>query len=143
MKSCSILCVVGHSGLLRALLQVHSFKLEKKRGNMGFAPSNLASKKFILKFVELVCYKISKSKVQGKIYDKTFHKQVMVFIVMMIFRVGGSGSIQMFSWGDNVDSQIFGIMTSVGYFYIIIILLIGIAMGDNNKFTVKFHFNKS
>ena len=138
MKSCSILCVVGHSGLLRALLQVHSFKLEKKRGNMGFAPSNLASKKFILKFVELVGYQIiSKRKVQGKIDDKTFHKQVMVFIVMMIFRVGGSGSIQMFNWGDNVDSNIFGIMTSVGYFYFIIILLVGIAMGDNNKFTVR------
>ena len=104
---------------------------------MGFAPSNLASKKFILKFVELVGYKISKRKVKGKNYDKTFHKQVMVFIVMMIFRVGGSGSIQMFNWGDNVDSNIFGIMTSVGYFYFIIILLVGIAMGDNNKFTVR------
>ena len=56
---------------------------------------------------------------------------------MMIFRVGGSGSIQVFSWGDDVNTSIFGIMTSVGYFYFIIILLVGIAMGDNNKFTVR------
>ena len=67
----------------------------------------------------------------------------MVFIVMMIFRVGGSGSIQVFSWGDDVNTSIFGIMTSVGYFYFIIILLVGIAMGDNNKYTVKLNFNKS
>ena len=41
-----------------------------------------------------------------------------------------------FPWGSDTDSSIFGIMTSVGYFYFIIILLAGIAMGDNNKFTV-------
>ena len=59
----------------------------------------------------------------------------MVFIVFMIFRVGGSGST-VFPWGNDNDSSIFGVMTSVGYFYFIIILLVGIAMGDNNKFTV-------
>ena len=62
----------------------------------------------------------------------------MVFIVFMIFRVGGpSEASHVFGWGNDMDTSIFGIMTSVGYFYIIIILLIGIAMGDNNKFTVK------
>ena len=67
----------------------------------------------------------------------------MVFIVMMIFRLGGSSSSSqvqgnhVFSWGiGDIDASIFGIMTSVGYFYFTIILLIGIAMGDNNKFTV-------
>ena len=65
-----------------------------------------------------------------------------MFIVFMIFRVGGpSGASHVFGWGiGDVDTGIFGTLTSVGYFYIIIILLIGIAMGDNNKFTVKCHF---
>lgn len=67
------------------------------------------------------------------------NEQVMVFIVFMIFRVGGPDN-HVFDWGLNdIDFSIFGIMTSVGYFYFIIILLVGIAMGDNNKFTVKFH----
>lgn len=61
----------------------------------------------------------------------------MVFIVFMIYRVGGP-SANVFGWGvGDTDMAIFGIMTSVGYFYIVIILLIGIAMGDNNKFTVN------
>ena len=66
----------------------------------------------------------------------------MVFIVFMIFRVGGpSEASHVFGWGlGDVDTGIFGTLTSVGYFYIIIILLIGIAMGDNNKFTVKCHY---
>ena len=59
----------------------------------------------------------------------------MVFIVFMLFRVGGNGGTSVM-WGNNTDSLIFGIMTSAGYFYIVIILLIGIVMGDNNKFTV-------
>ena len=107
---------------------------------MGFAPSNLASKKFILKFVELVGYlhQYQKEKFREKSM-KNVHEQVMVFIVMMLFRLGGSSQVQgshVFPWGSDTDSSIFGIMTSVGYFYFIIILLIGIAMGDNNKFTV-------
>ena len=67
----------------------------------------------------------------------------MVFIVMMIFRLGGGAPSHVFSWGNDTDSSIFGIMTSVGYFYFIIILLVGIAMGDNTKYTVKLHFTKS
>ena len=68
------------------------------------------------------------------------NEQVMVFIVFMIFRVGGPAEADhLFGWGiGDIDFSIFGIMTSVGYFYFIIILLVGIAMGDNNKFTVKF-----
>ena len=68
-----------------------------------------------------------------------------MFIVFMIFRVGGpSGASHVFGWGiGDVDTGIFGTLTSVGYFYIIIILLIGIAMGDNNKFTVKCHYQLS
>ena len=69
------------------------------------------------------------------------NEQVMVFIVFMIFRVGGPAEADhLFGWGiGDIDFSIFGIMTSVGYFYFIIILLVGIAMGDNNKFTVKFN----
>ena len=60
----------------------------------------------------------------------------MVFIVFMLFRVGGNGG-NMVTWGDNTDSFIFGIMTSAGYFFFVIILIIGIVMGDNNhKITV-------
>ena len=68
------------------------------------------------------------------------NEQVMVFIVFMIFRVGGPAETNhLFGWGlGDIDFSIFGIMTSVGYFYFIIILLVGIAMGDNNKFTVNF-----
>ena len=51
-----------------------------------------------------------------------------------------------FPWGDprDVDMQIFGVMTSAGYFFFVIILIIGIVMGDNNhKFTVMRTWNKS
>ena len=59
----------------------------------------------------------------------------------MLYRLGGKivdlEYLVYFPWGNgDVDMQIFGIMTSAGYFYIVIVLLIGIVMGDNNKFTV-------
>ena len=61
----------------------------------------------------------------------------MVFIVFMIFRVGGKGGLEFVPWGHEPDSQIFGIMTSAGYLFSVIILIIGIVMGDNNhKITV-------
>ena len=60
----------------------------------------------------------------------------------MLYRVGGKIAdleyTSLFPWGNgDVDIGIFGIMTSAGYFFSVIILIIGIAMGDNNhKFTV-------
>eukprot|EP00092_Neocalanus_flemingeri_P029445 GFUD01031972.1.p1 GENE.GFUD01031972.1~~GFUD01031972.1.p1 ORF type:complete len:214 (-),score=53.80 GFUD01031972.1:33-674(-) len=154
---------------------------------MGFQPSNVMTKAFILKFVELF----------------------FVFIVFLLFRVGRGGDV--FYWGagpqlvteplpttttatttatttttttlatttttsnaafdkflDESEFEqkyndefvspdpyatpelfmseraendlIFGILASVGYFYITIVLMIGILMGDRQKFTM-FLFN--
>ena len=60
----------------------------------------------------------------------------------MLYRLGGKivdlEYLVYFPWGNgDVDMQIFGIMTSAGYFFFVIILIIGIVMGDNNhKITV-------
>jgi len=83
---------------------------------MAFKPSNLATPEFVFKFVELV----------------------FTFIVFMIFRVGNSGNV--FVWSFNDNDNIFGIMTSAGFFFFTIILLFGIALGDNAKMTL-FLFN--
>jgi len=131
---------------------------------MGFKASNIFSKAFIMKFVELF----------------------FVFIVFLLFRVGHKGDI--FFWGlgpypDLVPTDppstisppnttttssspfqsevkhegfvypepyaaapfmseraendlIFGVLTSVGYFFITIVLMIGIVMGDKQKYTM-------
>ena len=60
----------------------------------------------------------------------------------MLFRVGQNGDA--FYWGTGAaaiseraeNDLIFGILTSVGYFYITIVLMVGIALGDRQKFTV-------
>merc|ERR1711874_432822 len=94
--------------------------LAKNQDIMGFKPSNLASKKFVFKFVELA----------------------LLFVVFMLYRVGGKIAdleyTSLFPWGNgDVDIGIFGIMTSAGYLFSVIILIIGIVMGDNNhKFTL-------
>merc|ERR1711931_126683 len=63
--------------------------------------------------------------------------------MLMLFRVGNSGAV--FPWGTLLvpivnDDTIFGIMTSVGFFFFTIILMFGIALGDNAKMTL-FLFN--
>ena len=61
----------------------------------------------------------------------------------MIFRLSYSGDT--FHWGlgpfsltERAENDlILGILASTGYFFIIIILIIGIALGDESKFAVK------
>jgi len=87
---------------------------------MAFEAKNVMSKKFIMKLVELF----------------------FVFIVFLLFRVGQNGDA--FYWGTGAaaiseraeNDLIFGILTSVGYFYITIVLMVGIALGDRQKFTL-------
>ena len=35
------------------------------------------------------------------------------------------------------NDLVFGVLTSVGYFFITIVLMIGVIMGDDQKFTVR------
>ena len=67
---------------------------------------------------------------------------------MMLFRLGGSSQVQgshVFPWGSDTDSSIFGIMTSVGYFYFIIILLAlqTEQVSQRNFILLSLYFNRS
>ena len=158
---------------------------------MSFQASNLVTKAFVLKFVELVSLVTS---------VQLFSVQVFVFIVFLMFRVGDGGD--MFHWGqlpqqikccfsllsgtgfmttpatdpptttvnattttiaslnqykseksgDMMEPHlaglpsyaerpendlVFGVMTSAGYFLITIVLMIGVVMGDRQKYTVS------
>jgi len=149
---------------------------------MSFQASNLVTKAFVLKFVELVSLVTS---------VQLFSVQVFVFIVFLMFRVGDGGD--MFHWGTGFmttpatdppttttttvnattpttaspnqykseksgdvmephlaglpsyaerpeNDLVFGVMTSAGYFLITIVLMIGVVMGDRQKYTM-FLFN--
>lgn len=78
---------------------------------MAFTPRNLATKAFLMKFVELV----------------------MGFIVFLLFRCGNKGD--MLTWTNDVNSVVFGIMVYTGYFFIVLVMTIGIIMGDKAHFT--------
>ena len=71
--------------------------------------------------------------------------QLFVFIVFMIFRLGDSGDS--FHWGSGPLNQVttereendlvFGILTSTGYFFIVLVLMVGLVLGDTGKFSVS------
>ena len=72
--------------------------------------------------------------------------QVLILIVFLIFRLGRSGDI--FHWGYHAscplseraeNEMVLGVTTSAGYLYIVLILLVGVAMGDSGKYTVTQH----
>lgn len=91
---------------------------------MGFQLQNLTSRAFLMKVLELL----------------------FAFIVFMIFRLGNSGDALHWGFGLLVPTErsendlIMGILTSTGYFLIIFVLMIGIAMGDKSKISM-FIFN--
>jgi len=87
---------------------------------MGFQASNFTSRAFLMKIVQLF----------------------FVFIVFMIFRLADSGDS--FHWGNGPlvgteraeNDMILGILTSTGYFFIVLVLMVGIVMGDTSKFSL-------
>eukprot|EP00092_Neocalanus_flemingeri_P015025 GFUD01016228.1.p1 GENE.GFUD01016228.1~~GFUD01016228.1.p1 ORF type:complete len:157 (+),score=22.49 GFUD01016228.1:75-545(+) len=92
---------------------------------MAFQVSNLTSRVFLMKLLQLL----------------------FVFIVFMIFRLGASGDA--FHWGRGpfvMESEraendlVFGILTSTGYFFIVLVLMVGIVLGDTSKISM-FLFN--
>ena len=69
--------------------------------------------------------------------------QVLILIVFLLFRLGRSGDV--FHWGyyescplnERAENEmVLGVTTSTGYLYIVLILLVGIAMGDTGRYTV-------
>ena len=67
-------------------------------------------------------------------------------IVFLIFRLGRSGDI--FHWAyhgscplsERAENElVLGVTTSTGYLYIVLVLLVGTAMGDTGKYTVCNH----
>eukprot|EP00090_Calanus_glacialis_P015037 TRINITY_DN23911_c0_g1_i1.p1 TRINITY_DN23911_c0_g1~~TRINITY_DN23911_c0_g1_i1.p1 ORF type:complete len:156 (-),score=25.89 TRINITY_DN23911_c0_g1_i1:96-563(-) len=87
---------------------------------MGFQVSNFTSRAFLMKILQML----------------------FVFIVFMIFRLADSGDA--FHWGSGPlvmteraeNDMILGILASTGYFFIVLVLMVGIVMGDTSKFSM-------
>ena len=67
----------------------------------------------------------------------------MILIVFLIFRLGRNGDI--FHWGyygscslsERAENEmVLGVMTSTGYLFVVLILMVGVAMGDTGPYTV-------
>ena len=110
---------------------------------MGFSLENIKSRVFIMKVLQLVRTRAS----ECLINEAT--GQVLILIVFLIFRLGRSGDV--FQWGYHAgcplseraeNEMVLGVTTSAGYLYIVLILLVGVAMGDTGKYTVIKHTTK-
>ena len=64
----------------------------------------------------------------------------MAFITMVLARVGGSGvyDVDFLLFGDDTDSQYFGIMVVNGFFFLTMVQIIAIVLGDKNTVLVMF-----
>lgn len=61
---------------------------------------------------------------------------------MLMSRVGGPGGSTEISWGGTIsyiddNAYIFGHFVTYGYFYILLVQLIGVAMGDKSSVQVS------
>jgi len=73
---------------------------------MGFEISNITNIGFLMKLVELV----------------------FMFILLMLERFGYKGHL--FGWGNDPDTALLGSIAVAGYFFFIILIMVGMAMGD-------------
>jgi len=89
---------------------------------MAFDTGNILNIGFVMKFVEMV----------------------FTMIVFLLYRLGGQKpdpddfsktKPTVFVWGDgeHVDLYVLGAFVSVGYFFMVIIILVGMVMGDKAK----------
>ena len=60
----------------------------------------------------------------------------MAFITMILARVGIDGNA--IGFGDSFDEFSFGIMVVYGFFFLTIVQIIGIVLGDKNTALVIF-----
>ena len=68
--------------------------------------------------------------------------QVFILIVFLLFRVGQNGDI--LHWGEGPgagaraeDELVVGTFTSSGYLFIVLVLMVGAACGDQGKYVVS------
>jgi len=89
---------------------------------MGFDTGNILNIGFVMKFVELV----------------------FTMIVFLLYRLGGEKldvddisktKPTVFPWGngEHMDLVVLGAFVSVGYFFMVILILVGMVMGDKAK----------
>ena len=69
-------------------------------------------------------------------YFCVFCLKVMAFITMVLERCGGDGDP--LGFGTTIDESFFGSMVVYGFFFITIVQIIGIIMGDKNTWLVIF-----
>ena len=66
----------------------------------------------------------------------------MTFITMVLARVGGSGITgydgEVLDFGNDIDSLYFGVMVVCGFFFLTMIQVIAIVLGDKNTVLVMF-----
>ena len=66
----------------------------------------------------------------------------MTFITMVLARVGGSGITgydgEVLDFGNDIDSLYFGVMVVYGFFFLTMIQVIAIVLGDKNTVLVMF-----
>ena len=66
----------------------------------------------------------------------------MTFITMVLSRVGGSGisgfETDILLFGDDTDSLYFGVMVVYGFFFLTMVQVIAIVLGDKNTVLVMF-----
>jgi hypothetical protein len=65
----------------------------------------------------------------------------MAFITMVLARCGGSGvyvDVDFLLFGNDADSSYFGVMVVYGFFFLTMVQVIAIVLGDINTVLVMF-----